>query len=113
MKHYFLDDLQALKMVINSSKFSNLAENFEKAALISVNCLKNGNTILICGNGGSASDAEHMAGEIEADSVMTVHHFPVYHFALHQQLLQQFPMIMAMKKSLQDRFQALGKKATY
>jgi D-sedoheptulose 7-phosphate isomerase len=64
MKHYFLDDLQALKMVINTSKFSNLAENFEKAAQISVNCLKNGNTILICGNGGSASDAEHMAGEI-------------------------------------------------
>ena len=64
MKHYFLDDLQALKMVINTSKFSHLAENFEKAAQISVNCLKNGNTILICGNGGSASDAEHMAGEI-------------------------------------------------
>ena len=32
MKQYFLDDLQALKMVINTSKFSDLAENFDKAA---------------------------------------------------------------------------------
>ena len=64
MKHYFLDDLQALKMVINTSKFSSLAENFDKAANILVKCLKSGNKILICGNGGSASDAEHMAGEI-------------------------------------------------
>ena len=64
MKKYFLDDLQALKMVINTSSFSNLAENFDKAAKILVESLKKGNKILICGNGGSASDAEHMAGEI-------------------------------------------------
>ena len=51
-------------MVINTSKFSDLAENFDKAAKILVESLKNGNKILICGNGGSASDAEHMAGEI-------------------------------------------------
>jgi D-sedoheptulose 7-phosphate isomerase len=64
MKHYFLDDLQSLKMVINTSKFSELAENFDKAAHILVKCLKSNNKLLICGNGGSASDAEHMAGEI-------------------------------------------------
>lgn len=64
MKHYFLDDLQALKMVLNTSKYSDLAANFDKAAKYTVECLKKGNKILICGNGGSASDAEHMAGEI-------------------------------------------------
>ncbi len=64
MKQYFLDDLQAIKMVINTSKNSKLADNFEIAAKSLVDCLKNGNKILICGNGGSASDAEHFAGEI-------------------------------------------------
>lgn len=28
-----------------------------------INCLKNGNKILICGNGGSASQSDHFAGE--------------------------------------------------
>ncbi len=64
MKQYLLEDLQAFKMVINTSKSSDLALNFEKAAFLIVECLKKGNKILICGNGGSASDAEHMAGEI-------------------------------------------------
>ena len=64
MKHYFLDDLQAFKMVLNTSKNSDLPENFDKSAKMLVNCLKDGNKILICGNGGSASDAEHFAGEI-------------------------------------------------
>lgn len=64
MKNYFLDDLQALKMVALTSKNSNLAENFGKSVEILVKALKNGNKILICGNGGSAADAEHMAGEI-------------------------------------------------
>lgn len=29
-----------------------------------INCYKNGNKLLTCGNGGSASDAQHMVGEL-------------------------------------------------
>ena len=43
MKKYFLDDLQALKMVLNTSKYSDLAANFDKAAKYTVECLKKGN----------------------------------------------------------------------
>lgn len=64
MKNYLLEDLQALKQVIESSKNSSLIEDFSKAAAMLTNALKKGNKILVCGNGGSASDAEHMAGEI-------------------------------------------------
>lgn len=64
MKNYFLDDLQALKQVIRTSKDTDLADCFQLAAVKLVDALKAGNKILICGNGGSASDAEHMAGEI-------------------------------------------------
>lgn len=64
MENYFLDDLQAFKQVIFTSKDSELPNNFSKAAKLLVDALKNGKKILICGNGGSASDAEHMAGEI-------------------------------------------------
>jgi len=38
--------------------------DIENAAKISIECLKNGNKILIFGNGGSAADAQHIAAEI-------------------------------------------------
>ena len=36
----------------------------EEASLLMVDTLKNGNKILLCGNGGSASDAQHIAAEL-------------------------------------------------
>jgi D-sedoheptulose 7-phosphate isomerase len=36
----------------------------EKIASILINCLKNEGTIYWCGNGGSASDSQHLAGEL-------------------------------------------------
>jgi D-sedoheptulose 7-phosphate isomerase len=38
-------------------------ENIETCAELIVETLKNGNKILICGNGGSAADAQHIAAE--------------------------------------------------
>ncbi len=37
---------------------------FAKAARLLVKCLKSGHKILLCGNGGSAADAQHIATEI-------------------------------------------------
>ena len=41
-----------------------LVPDIEKTANILINALKNGNKILICGNGGSAADAQHFAAEL-------------------------------------------------
>ncbi|WP_163935578.1 phosphoheptose isomerase [Paraferrimonas sp. SM1919] len=41
-----------------------LPEAIEKAAMMMVNCLLNGNKILSCGNGGSAGDAQHFSSEL-------------------------------------------------
>ena len=48
--------------ISNSVKFA--IKDIENAAKISIDCLKNGNKILIFGNGGSAADAQHIAAEI-------------------------------------------------
>lgn len=65
MKNLILSNLKELNNILNDlSKDSVFVETFEKCANVIVDTLKNGNKILICGNGGSASDAEHMAGEI-------------------------------------------------
>jgi len=41
----------------------SLSLDIEKAITIIVNCLKNGNKIILFGNGGSAADAQHIASE--------------------------------------------------
>ena len=42
----------------------DLSVSIEKAANVLIRCLKNDGTILWCGNGGSASDSQHLAGEL-------------------------------------------------
>ena len=39
-------------------------DSIEKAAKILIECYENGNKVLICGNGGSAADAQHFAAEL-------------------------------------------------
>jgi len=41
-----------------------LSDDIAKATLLCVSCLKKGGKILICGNGGSAADAQHFAAEL-------------------------------------------------
>ena len=43
---------------------ADLDESIEKVADELIKCLKNSGTIFWCGNGGSASDSQHLAGEL-------------------------------------------------
>jgi D-sedoheptulose 7-phosphate isomerase len=42
----------------------SLTDDVASAAQMCIDCLKNGGKILLCGNGGSAADAQHIAAEI-------------------------------------------------
>lgn len=43
---------------------SSIPDRLQSAISISVESLRNGHTLLVCGNGGSASDSMHIAGEL-------------------------------------------------
>jgi len=58
IKNNFLESIQAKQNIIRE----NLPE-LEKAAKLMINALKNGKKILVCGNGGSAADSQHIAAE--------------------------------------------------
>ena len=45
-------------------KSSELSEDIEKSIDVIVNSLKNGNKIILFGNGGSAADAQHISAEL-------------------------------------------------
>ena len=46
-----------------SNALLNQVNDIEKICIMSYETIKSGNKILICGNGGSASDASHIAAE--------------------------------------------------
>ena len=55
----FEDHVKAAQATMNS-----ISNSLEIAAKLCIDCLKNGNKILIFGNGGSAADAQHIAAEL-------------------------------------------------
>ena len=58
-KDEFSSHLETINTVINT-----MEEKLEAASALAVETLKNGNKILLCGNGGSAADAQHIAAEL-------------------------------------------------
>lgn len=49
---------------IHQNSVDILSPKIAQAAEIIINAYKNGNKLLLCGNGGSAADAQHIAGEL-------------------------------------------------
>lgn len=45
-------------------KLEACREDIERAAELMINTYKNGGKVLVCGNGGSAADSEHIVGEL-------------------------------------------------
>jgi D-sedoheptulose 7-phosphate isomerase len=58
----FLTTLAEARQVFAS--LSNLEDELQKAAALCVESLKRGNKLVICGNGGSAAEAQHLVGEL-------------------------------------------------
>ncbi len=53
-----------LQVVENFAKLKNLSPIIHKAADTVCRALRNGQKVMLCGNGGSAADAQHIAAEL-------------------------------------------------
>ncbi len=62
MRQIILEEISA--HLETAKKMESLAENLQKAAQMAIHTLKNGGKILLCGNGGSAADSQHIAAEL-------------------------------------------------
>ncbi|MBF7046468.1 D-sedoheptulose 7-phosphate isomerase [Campylobacter volucris] len=60
IKSHFADSIKVKNEILNDENLINL---IKKAALMIIQAYKNGNKTLLAGNGGSAADAQHIAGE--------------------------------------------------
>ena len=60
LKKAVLDSCKAKKNLLKKNSNTNISEAIKKI----YTAIKNGNKILVCGNGGSSSDASHMVAEL-------------------------------------------------
>jgi len=51
-------------LIDNYPKLSPIEPDITRATSIIANCYRNGGKVLLCGNGGSAADCEHIVGEL-------------------------------------------------
>lgn len=63
MKKRALDTV-ALHKELLADLEANCIEHIEQAAILLVDCMRAGGCVYICGNGGSAADAQHIAAEL-------------------------------------------------
>jgi D-sedoheptulose 7-phosphate isomerase len=65
MRDYILSNIIGAQQTLERMSLDEIIlGRLEKIAEISISCLKNGGKILLAGNGGSAADAQHIAGEL-------------------------------------------------
>ena len=57
--------METLKQLIERyPALASCEKEIEQATELIINCFENGNRLYICGNGGSAADADHIVGEL-------------------------------------------------
>ena len=56
--------IESARLFALAAEDTSLHEAACEAAEMIIACLKNGGKLLLCGNGGSAADAQHFAGEM-------------------------------------------------
>jgi phosphoheptose isomerase len=52
------------ELIVRYPKLAGVSDKINEAVERLVRCYQQGNKVLICGNGGSASDSDHIAGEL-------------------------------------------------
>lgn len=60
IKAYIKESIEVKKQILNNDE---IITNINKASELIISSIRQGGTIFTAGNGGSAADAQHMAGE--------------------------------------------------
>ena len=64
MRPYIIEQIEGAQRIMTEMlKDNGLLASVEGAASACVNCIRSGGKVLLAGNGGSAADAQHIAGE--------------------------------------------------
>jgi D-sedoheptulose 7-phosphate isomerase len=103
-----IEESIALKQKVKTE----LTERILKLAEILTGCLKKGGKILLCGNGGSAADAQHIAGELVVRLKPTSKRkaLPAIALTVNPSILTAASNDFGFRKIFSRQVEALGKK---
>lgn len=92
------------------SEFENKKNVVEKIALEIASCIKSGNKILICGNGGSAADSQHLAAELVGRFIKERKAYPAISLTTDTSILTSLSNDYSFDKVFERQVEAIGEK---
>ncbi|ACV24354.1 D-sedoheptulose 7-phosphate isomerase [Methanocaldococcus fervens] len=105
MKKYFEESANVKLKFIEENE-----EKLKKAIDVIYNALKEGNKILICGNGGSASDSQHFAAEIVGRFKLERKGMPAIALTTDTSILTAISNDYGFDRIFERQVEALGKE---
>jgi len=105
MKKYFEESAR-----VKLDFITNNEDNLKRSIEIITNALKNGSKILICGNGGSAADAQHFAAEIVGRFKLERNGFPAIALTTDTSILTAIGNDYGFDNIFKRQVEALGKE---
>lgn len=107
MKEYILQSIEAKQSILNDEAF--LAE-VKKLSDMTVEALKNGRKLLFVGNGGSASDCDHLATEFVSKFYKERRAFNAVSLTANNALITALSNDFGYEKVFSRQIEAIGKK---
>lgn len=107
IKDYINDSIQTQQKILNDE---NIVNTIEKISLTIINALKNGNKILFIGNGGSASDCDHLATEFVSKFYKDRHAFNAISLTSNNALITALSNDFGYDKAFSRQIEAIGQK---
>lgn len=111
MNNYITHQISEAQQVMSAMLADkDLLTTVEAAAVACINCLKNDGKILLAGNGGSAADAQHIAGEFVSRFAFDRPGLPAMALTTDSSILTSIGNDYGFEKLFSRQVQALGNK---
>jgi D-sedoheptulose 7-phosphate isomerase len=111
MRSYIVEKLAEAQQIMSAMLADDcLQATLERAAAICIKCLRGGGKILLAGNGGSAADAQHVAGEFVSRFAFDRPGLPAIALTTDTSILTAIGNDYGFEKLFARQVQALGNK---
>lgn len=111
MQQYAIDQIKEAQRVMSAMlEDATLQAQLIASANAAIRCLKNGGKILLAGNGGSAADAQHIAGEFVSRFAFDRPGLPAIALTVDTSILTAIGNDYGYEKLFARQVQALGQK---
>jgi D-sedoheptulose 7-phosphate isomerase len=108
--NFLIKNIDSIERNFNKLKDKIFLDKINLAANILVRCIKKNNKILLCGNGGSASDSNHIAAEIIVRFLRNRKALPAISLATNNSVITAISNDISFNKIFSRQIEALGKR---